>query len=121
MMWPSEDKEFVGRKDSQNGWYIEVSQEKAVDELEEIPVERNTKGRRPVHSVNAYNVQMPFGRINWLQSRTQFKILQMRFNGSFSNSWRCEVSQQTGETDQVTAREPSVLATYGTIESTWIS
>ena len=32
-----------------------------------------------------------------------------------------EVSQQTGETDQVTASETSLLATYGTIESTWIS
>ena len=30
-------------QDSQNGPYIEVSQKKAIDELEEIQVERNTQ------------------------------------------------------------------------------
>ena len=30
-------------QDSQNGPYIEVTQNKAIDELEEIPAERNTK------------------------------------------------------------------------------
>ena len=46
---------------------------------------------------------------------------QMRFDGSFSNRWRCEVSQQTGDTDQVTDNETSLLATHGTIENTLIS
>ena len=47
--------------------------------------------------------------------------LQMRFDGSFSNSWRRESSQQAGETAQVTASETSVLATHRIIENTWIS
>ena len=46
-------------QDSQNGPYIEVSQDKAIDELEEIPVERNTKEGPPLHSINAHNVQRP--------------------------------------------------------------
>ena len=42
------DVTFTGQrirctKDPQTGSYIEVSQEKAIEELEEIPVERNTK------------------------------------------------------------------------------
>ena len=41
------DVAFTGKRirwtqDSQNGPYIEVSQNKAIDELGEIPVERNT-------------------------------------------------------------------------------
>ena len=42
------DVAFTGQRirwtqDSQNGPYIEVSQDTAIDELEEITVERNTK------------------------------------------------------------------------------
>ena len=37
----------------------------------------------------------------------------MRFNGSLSNSWRCEGSQQTGQTAQVTASETTVLPLTG--------
>ena len=39
-------------------------------------------------------------------------IFQMRFDGSFSCSWRGEVPQQIGETNQTTASETSVLATH---------
>ena len=56
------------------------------------------------------------GQINWLQSYTQFQMLlhifQMRFDGSFSCSWRGEVPQQIGETNQTTASETSVVATH---------
>ena len=45
-------------------------------------------------------------------------IFQMRFDGSFSNSWRYEVSQQIGETNQVAASETSELKTFQTIENT---
>ena len=48
------------------------------------------------------------------------QVFQVRFDGSISNSCRCEVSQRTGETNQITATEISVLATHGTIENTWI-
>ena len=36
-------------KDPQSGSCIEVSQEKAFEELDEIPVERSTKGRSPLY------------------------------------------------------------------------
>ena len=59
------DVTFTGQrirwtKDSQSGLCIEVSQQEAVDELEEIPVERNTK--EDLHcTCNAYKVQEPSG------------------------------------------------------------
>ena len=61
------DVAFTGQRirwtqDSQNGPYIEVNQDKAIDELE-IAVERNTK--EDLHRI--------LGQINWLQSWTQFK------------------------------------------------
>ena len=37
------DLRILWTQDSPNGPYIEVSENKAIDELEEIPVERNTK------------------------------------------------------------------------------
>ena len=37
------DKEFAGYKIPQNGPYIKVNQNRAIEELEEIPVEQNTK------------------------------------------------------------------------------
>ena len=70
-----------------------------------------------MHSFNAHNVQKPIG-IDKLAA--QFQCCYMRFDGSFSNSWRCEVSQQTGETSQITASEASVVATRWTVENTWI-
>ena len=43
-------------KDPQLGPSIEVSQERAIEELEEIPVEKK-KRRSPLYSNNAYKVQ----------------------------------------------------------------
>ena len=58
-------------KDSQSGPCIEVSRQKAIDELEEIPVERNTK--EDLHCTPAMHTRYRslLGQINWLQSRTQ--------------------------------------------------
>ena len=59
-------------KDPQSGSSIEVSQEKAIEELEEIPVERNTK--EDLHCTLAMHTRyrsLP-GQMHWLQSRTQF-------------------------------------------------
>ena len=60
-------------QDSQNGPYIEISQNKATDELEEIPVERNTKEdlhcTPSMHTTNRTLLR----QINWLQSTTQFQ------------------------------------------------
>ena len=72
------DVTFTGQrirwtKDSQSRSCIEVSQQKAVDELEEIPVERNTK--EDLHCSPAMHTRYRslLGQINWLQSRTQFQ------------------------------------------------
>ena len=67
------DVSFTGQrirwtKDSQSGSCIEVSQQKAIDELEEIPVERHTKEDAMHTSCRS----LP-GHIIWLQSRTQFQ------------------------------------------------
>ena len=63
-------------QDAQNGPYIEVSQNKAVDELEETPVERNT--RRSL-----------LGQVNWLQSRTPFQCCY-----TFPDALRWQLLQQ---------------------------
>ena len=48
-------------KDPQSGPCIEVSQEKVIEELEEIPVERNTKENLHCTPCNAYKVQTSSG------------------------------------------------------------
>ena len=60
-------------KDSQSGSCIEVRQQKAIDELEEIPVERNTK--EDLHCSLAMHTRYRslLVQINWLQRRTQFQ------------------------------------------------
>ena len=72
------DVTFTGQRirwinDSQSGSYIEVSQQKATEELKEIPVERSTKEN--LHCTPAMHTRCRslLGQINWLQSRTQFQ------------------------------------------------
>ena len=111
-------------QDSQNGPYIEVSQNKAIDGLEEIPVERNTK--EDLHCTPSMYIMYRslLGQINWLQSRTEFqsccKISRYASMGA-SPTIGDVVSQQTRETDQITASKASILVTYWTIENAWIS
>ena len=59
--------------DPQSGSCIEDGQQKAIDELEEIPVERNTKDN--LHCALAMHTKYRSlqGLINGLQSRTQFQ------------------------------------------------
>ena len=59
-------------KDPQTGPHIEVSQEKAIEELEEISVERNTK--EDLNCIGAMHTRYSslLGQINWLPRRTQF-------------------------------------------------
>ena len=72
------DVAFTGRRirwtqDPKTGSYIQVGQGKAIEELEEIPVERNTNEdlqcTRAMHTM----YRSLLGQINWLQSRTQFQ------------------------------------------------
>ena len=69
---------FTGQRirltqDSQNGQCIEVSQDKAIDELEEIKVERNMK--EDLHSTLSMHTMYRslLVQISRLQSRTQFQ------------------------------------------------
>ena len=76
-------------KDPQSGSFIEVNQEKAAEELEEIPVERNTK--EDLHCTPAMHTRYRSleAQICWLLRRTQLQFLQvfqMHFKGSFSNN-----------------------------------
>ena len=77
-------------KDPQSGPCTEVSQEKAIEELEEIPVERKTK--EDLHWAPAMHTRYRslLGQMTWLQSRTVsvlLQVFQMCFQGSFSNNW----------------------------------
>ena len=87
--WPDFKKSHVGSEDwndvtftrqgirwmnnPQSGTYIDASQQKAIHELKEIPVERNTK--EDLHSTPAMHTKYRsvLGQINWLQSRTQLQ------------------------------------------------
>ena len=79
------------KKEFQTGSYIAVSQQKAIDELKEILVERNTK--EDLHcTVSMHTMYRSLlVQINWLQSRTQFqcchKFSRCAFKGSMSNVW----------------------------------
>ena len=71
------DVTFTGQrirwmKDPQSGPCIEVTQEKAIEELEEISVERNTK--EDLHCTPAMHTgyRSILGPINWLPRRTPF-------------------------------------------------
>ena len=72
------DVTFTGQrirwtKDPPSGPCIEVSQEKAIEELEEIPVEWNTQ--EDLHCTPAMHTRYRslLGQKDWLQSRTQFQ------------------------------------------------
>ena len=72
------DVTFTGQrirwtKDPQSGSCIEVSQEKAIEELDEIPVERNTKEDLDCTPAMHTRYRSLLTHINWLQSRTPFQ------------------------------------------------
>ena len=62
---------------TQSGPSIEVSQEKAIEELEEIPLEKNTKEDLHCTPTMRTRYRSSLGQINWLQSRTQFQCCYM--------------------------------------------
>ena len=88
------DVTFTGQrirwtKDPQSRPCIEVSQEMAIEELEEIPVQRNTKEDLQCTPVMHTRYRSLLGQMNWLQSRTVSvlpQVFQMCFQGSFSNN-----------------------------------
>ena len=60
-------------KDSQSGSCTEVSQQKDIDELKEIPVQRNTE--EDLHCIPAMHTRYRslLGQINWSQSGTRLQ------------------------------------------------
>ena len=104
-------------QDSQNGPFMEINQNKAIDEREEIPVERNTKENLHCTPSMLTKHRSLLGQTRLAAEQDTIPMLpqnfQMRFDGIFL--------QQIGETDQVTTSEASVRATHWIIENTWIS
>ena len=122
------DVTFTGQKirwtkDPQSGSCIEDRQERAIEELEEIRVERNTK--EDLHCTPAMHTRYRslVGQINWLQSWTHFQCCY-----KFSRCASKAASPTIGDSNalnklaraQVAACETSILATYRTIEDNWV-
>ena len=78
-------------KDPQLGPSMEDSQGRAIEESEEMPVEKEYKRRSPLYSNNAYKVQKPSGADVFFAELDTVSVLlqnfQMCFKGSFSNNW----------------------------------
>ena len=78
----SEDKNdimFVGQRikwkqHEKNGYYISCDQKRAVDQLEEIKVEKHMKDNNPCSPSMHTAYRSVLGQLNWLQSRTQCHI-----------------------------------------------
>ena len=72
-MWPEQDEEFVGWKTLNLDRPLRLGKKKAIEELKEITVERNTK--EDLHCTPAMHTRYRsvLEQINWLQSRTQFQ------------------------------------------------
>ena len=78
----SEDKNdcpFVGQRiqweqDDKHGWHINVHQNVAIDELQEITFDKHLKDDTPLTPQTHTAYRSVLGQINWLQSRTQFHI-----------------------------------------------
>ena len=78
----SEDKNdclFVGQRiqwkhDDKHGWYINVHQNVAIDELQEITFDKHLKDDTPLTPQMHTAYRSVLGQTNWIQSRTQFHI-----------------------------------------------
>ena len=112
--------------DFQSGPSIEVSQEEAIEELEEIPVDRNKTEDLHCTPTMHYKVQKPSGTDKWvLQSRTQFQCCHKlsRCAPKAASPTTGDVkafNKQAGKTIQGAASETSILATHWTVENNWI-
>ena len=99
---------------------IEVSQERAIEELEEIPVEK-IKEDLPLYSHNACQVQKPSGTDKGTQFPVLLQVSRCASRAASPTNWWRNSSQQAGETTQVEASETSVLATHRTVDNNWVS
>ena len=112
-------------QDSQNGQYIEASRNKAIDELEEIPVERNTK--KDLHRTPSIHTMYRslLGQISWLQSGTQFQCCyKMSRCASMAASPTIGDVKSPNKLARQIKSQPVKIQYWplnGTIENTWIS
>ena len=75
----SDDCLFVGQRiqwkhDDKHSWYINVHQNVAIDELQEITFDKYLKDDAPLTPQMHTAYRGVLGQMNWLQSRTQFHI-----------------------------------------------
>ena len=78
----SEDKNdclFAGpriqwKHDDKHGWYINVHQDVAMDEVQEITFDKHLKDDTPLTPQMHTAYRSVLGQINWFQSRSQFHI-----------------------------------------------
>ena len=104
-------------KDPQSESCIDISQEKAKEELEEIQAEKNTK-----EDLTMYRSLL--GQISLLHSRTQFQCCY-----KFSRCVLKAASPTIGDVKALSnlerklksPSETSVMATHRTVENNWIS
>ena len=104
---------------------IEVSQELAIEELDEIPVDRNQKKistalQHCIPGTEAFWDRW-IGFAEYDADPVLLQVFRMCFEGSFSNNWWCEVSYQAGKTTPDAASETSIPATHRTVENKGIS
>jgi hypothetical protein len=76
----SEDKDdilFVGQRirwiKGAEGTYVRVDQDRCIDELEEMLIEKHLKDDTPCTATQHTAYRSVLGMINWLQSRTQYQ------------------------------------------------
>ena len=62
------------KQDDKHGWYINVHQNVAIGELQEITFDKHLKDDTPLTPQMHTAHRSVLGQINWLQSRTQFHI-----------------------------------------------
>ena len=123
--WTVTGQRIRWTKDRQTGTCIEVSQAKATEEVEEIPVEQNTKENRTALVAMQTKYRRLLGQINGLQSRAQFqccyKFTRCASKAVCPTIGDVKAFNRAVEEAQVTASETSVLATHRTVENNWTS
>ena len=111
-------------KDPQSGSCIDVCQEKAIDELEVIPAERNTK--EEPHWTPAIHTEYRslLGQITLVSKQDTVSMLlqvfHMCFKGSFPTIGDVKALNKLARQLKSQSSETSVVVTHKTVEDIWI-
>ena len=112
-------------KDLQLGSSIGVSQERATEKLEEIPVEKKLKEDLRCTPTMHAKYRSLLGQINGLQSMTPFqccyKFSRCASSTASPTTGDVKSSSQAGDRSQVEASETSVQASHRTHDNNWVS